>query len=324
MKKERKGLGFRRFLSVLLIVTMAFSFLVPASVKVDAAGKKVTVTVGKTVTIKIKKPSKKVKWSVNKPKIAQIVKKTGSKKSTAIIKGKKAGKAVVTAKIGKKKQKVTIIVKNVNVHVHSYTRPATCTQPAQCACGLTYGTALGHQMSPATCQKPQTCIRCSATAGSVVAHNYDRTTSRCIWCNQLNVRDFVGLAIGRTAISGYYNVSEITLLVQNSGLVSFEVLTQRMATVFPSGGGAGIRVYLTDQQGRTYTEQNRFVVLPAGEQLAWFDTLDDATTFTFKPEGVVEFYANYGEHTYLFRVNASKMNPAGDLLYADYTFTQIS
>lgn len=295
--------------------------------RVRAASKNTTVTVGKTVTLKIENPSKKVQWSVNKPKIAKIVKTTGSKKSTAIIKGKKAGKAVVTAKIGKKKQKITITVKKakkVKKHVHSYTTPATCTQPARCSCGHTYGTALGHQMSPATCQKPQTCIRCGTSVGGVAQHNYSTTTHRCIWCDQLNESDFVDILVGGTSNTGNYNVNFVTLGIINNGLVSFEVLTQRPATIFPNGEGAGIRVYLTDVNDMTYTEQNRFVVLPGGQQVAWFDTLDQTTTFTFRPEGVLEFYANYGEHTYLFRVNASRVDPNGNLLFSDYTFTQVN
>lgn len=320
--KEKRGLEFHRFLSVLLIVIMVLSFFASDSMEVCAAGRKKTVVVGKTAKLTVSNPSKTVKWSVNKPNIVGIVGTSGRKKSTVTIKGKKAGKAVVTAKAGKKKQKITVTVKKS--HVHSYTRPATCTEPARCTCGLTYGAPLGHQMSPATCQKPQTCIRCGATVGNPAPHNYDETTQRCIWCDQLNVRNFVDILISHTTNTGDYNVRFITLGVQNSGLVSFEILTQRQAKVFPDGEGAGIKVYLTDVDGNTYTENRRFVVLPATYDIAFYDTTEDTKIFTFKPEGILEFYASYGEHIYLFRVKASKMDVNDELIFSDYTFTLIS
>lgn len=325
MEKEKVKLS--KFFSILIMVLIVLAFVIPDSMEVQAAGsnQKTTVTVGKTITLKIKSPSKKVKWSVNKPEIAQITKTKGNKKSTAIIKGKKAGKAVVTAKIGKKKQKVTVTVNpKIIPHSHSYTTPATCTQPARCACGLTYGGPLGHQMSPATCKTPQKCIRCGTTVGGVASHNYDTATSRCVWCSQLNVQNFVSFEVSRTSNTGEYNVNYISLKVNNRGLVSFEIVTSMPATIYPSAGAAGTRVYLTDTSNMTYTDANRFVVLPAGEGQAWFDTLDKATTFTFRPEGMLEFYANYGEHTYLFHVNASKVDPDGYILSAGYTFTQIN
>lgn len=330
MKKER--MGFRKFFAVLLMMIMVLELAIPGSVEVYAASSKksATVTVGKTITLRVNKPSQKVKWSVNKPKIAQITKTTGDKKSTATIKGKKAGKAVVTATIGKKKQRVTVTVKAKKVvqrHVHSYTTPATCTEPAKCTCGLTYGAPLGHQMSPATCQTPQTCIRCGATEGGVVSHNYDKVSHRCIWCNQLNVKDFVVFAIENTSNTGNYNVNFVKLYVLNQGLVSFEIITRESmpSIIYPGGGTAGIRVYLTDKDDLTYTDANRFVVLP-GElnDNAFFDTLNLNQKFTFMPGGVLEFYANYGEHIYLFRVNASGVDASGTILDADYTFTQIN
>lgn len=328
---KKKKMEFRKFFAVLLMAIMVLELAMPDSVEVQAASsmRSATVTVGQTITLRVNKPSQNVKWSVNKPKIAQITKTTGKKKSTAIIKGKKAGKAVVTATAGKKKQRVAITVKAKKVvkrHVHSYTTPATCTEPAKCACGLTYGSSLGHQMSPATCQTPQTCIRCGATEGGVAPHNYDRTTHRCIWCSQLNVQDFVVFAIKNTSNTGAYNVHFVKLYVLNKGLVSFEVITNESmpSTIYPGSGAAGIRVYLTDEDDKTYTDANRFVVFPGDLGEAWFDTLNLNQTFTFMPNGVVEFYANYGEHTYLFRVNASGVDSSGTVLDAAYTFTQIN
>jgi hypothetical protein len=75
-----------------------------ASIKIT--GKK-TVKVGKSIKLKAKLTNVKgtVKWSVNKKKIATINAKTGK------LKGKKAGKVKVTAKVKKVKATVTIKVK---------------------------------------------------------------------------------------------------------------------------------------------------------------------------------------------------------------------
>lgn len=322
MKKER--MGFRKVLSVLLMMVMVCALATPVPMNVQAASSnktttKATVKVTETVTLRVKNPSKRVKWSVNKPKIAKITKTKGNKNSTAIIKGMKKGKAIVTAKIGKTKRKVTITVKP---HKHFVAKPATCTQPAKCSCGYKFGAALGHQMAPATCKSPQKCTRCGITTGGKAPHSYN-INSHCIWCNQLNLKNFVGFRVSRTAITGMYNVNYIYFAVANVGSVSFEVLTNRPAIIYPSAGASGIRVYLTDTNDMTYTDANRFVVLPSSAEEAWFDTLN-ATSFTFAPDGVLEFYASYGEHTYLFRVNASKLDADQEFLLSDYTFTQIN
>lgn len=321
MREKRRV--FRKVLAVFFAAVMALASALPSPMEVRAAGtiKSKTVKAGKTVTLKVKKTSKKVKWSVNKPSIAKIVKTKGRKKETAVVKGLKVGKAVVTARIGKKKQSVTITVKTS--HVHSYTTPATCTEPAKCSCGRTFGTPLGHQMAPATCQSPQKCIRCGAATGDPVPHSFSPDTHRCSWCGLLNLKDFVGFRLSHTANTGNYNVNFIYLAVANIGNVSFEILTSMPATVYPSAGAPGIRVYLTNENDETYTDANKFVVLPSSAGEAWFDTLSSSNTFTFTPDGMVEFYASYGEHVYLFRVNASKLNSQQEILLADYTFTYI-
>lgn len=85
-----------------------------AAAKLKLAKKKYSVDEGKTVTIKVKKATKKTKltWKSSKPKIAKIAKKKNGKKAYAKVKGMKAGKAKVTAtyKAGKKKQKLTCTV----------------------------------------------------------------------------------------------------------------------------------------------------------------------------------------------------------------------
>lgn len=71
---------------------------------------KVNVAVGSTVTLTVKKANKKVTWKTSNKKVAKITKKSGKKKSVAVIKGLKKGSAVITAKVGGKKLKCKVKV----------------------------------------------------------------------------------------------------------------------------------------------------------------------------------------------------------------------
>lgn len=82
----------------------------PAAKKsIKIKGKK-TVKVGKSIklTAKLTKVKGKVKWSVNKKKLAKL---TNAKKNTVKLKALKAGKVKVTAKVKKVKKTVTIKIK---------------------------------------------------------------------------------------------------------------------------------------------------------------------------------------------------------------------
>ena len=100
---------------LLLIFSMELSLLpqsaFAAKKKVKLNKKTVTVNVGKTVKIKLQNNKKKVKWTVASGKKNVTLSK--KKKTEVTIKGKKAGKAKVQAKVGKKKYvcKVTVKVK---------------------------------------------------------------------------------------------------------------------------------------------------------------------------------------------------------------------
>lgn len=73
--------------------------------KVALNKKKATITVGKTVTLKLSGTKKKVKWSTSSKKIATVSAK-------GKVKGKKAGKATITARVGKKQYQCKVTVKN--------------------------------------------------------------------------------------------------------------------------------------------------------------------------------------------------------------------
>lgn len=101
--------GTKKFLALVLALVLSVTML-PAT-DANAASKKVklnktkaTIYVGKTVTLKLKNNKKKVKWKTSNKKVA-TVSKSGK------VKGKKAGKAVIKAKVGKKSYKCKITVK---------------------------------------------------------------------------------------------------------------------------------------------------------------------------------------------------------------------
>ena len=100
MKTSKK----RSLLIILSVMIMILALPMTASAKVSISKKSLSLKVGQTATLKVTGTKKKVKWSSNKKDIATVNQKG---KITA----KKAGKAVITAKIGKKKYTCKVTVK---------------------------------------------------------------------------------------------------------------------------------------------------------------------------------------------------------------------
>ena len=92
----------RRKLAVLLVFVLAFTMMpqnvLAAKKKVKLSKKSVTITVGKTVKVKLKNNKKKVKWTVTSGK--KNVKLSKKKKTSVTIKGKKVGNAIVRVRVG--------------------------------------------------------------------------------------------------------------------------------------------------------------------------------------------------------------------------------
>lgn len=117
-----------KMLGLVLAGSMVISMTSPvadAAAKMSLSKKKITITQGEKVTLKVKKATKKVKWSVTKGK--KVIKLSKKKKASVVITGKKAGKAVVTAKAGKKKLTCKVKVKAANTDVQPTQAPATQT-----------------------------------------------------------------------------------------------------------------------------------------------------------------------------------------------------
>ena len=108
----------RRKLAVLLVFVLAFTMMpqnvLAAKKKVKLSKKSVTVTVGKTVKVKLKNNKKKVKWTVTSGK--KNVKLSKKKKTGVTIHGKKVGKAKVQVKVGKKKFVCKVTVKKAGTN----------------------------------------------------------------------------------------------------------------------------------------------------------------------------------------------------------------
>ena len=95
----------RSLLYMFLLAVMLLAIPTQASAAVTLNKTTVTLTVGQNTTLKVKGTKKKAKWSSNKKSVATV---SSSGKVTA----KKKGSATITAKIGSKKYKCKVTVKN--------------------------------------------------------------------------------------------------------------------------------------------------------------------------------------------------------------------
>ena len=102
MGKLKKG--FAVILIFVLSISMVPTINVSAAKKVKLNKNKATIYVGKTISLKLKNNKKKIKWSSSNKKVATVNNK-------GKVKGKKAGRTTITAKVGKKKYKCKVLVK---------------------------------------------------------------------------------------------------------------------------------------------------------------------------------------------------------------------
>ena len=115
-------------LSFALLLGMIPASEVSAAKKVSLSNKKLTVTKGKSKTLKVKNTKKKVKWKILSGKKYISLKKKG--KVAVSVKGKKKGTAKVQATVGKKKLTCKVTVKNVKTSKTTPAPPVTTTPSA--------------------------------------------------------------------------------------------------------------------------------------------------------------------------------------------------
>lgn len=104
-----KRIAWKREIAVFLVLVFIFSGItepqyVFAAKKVTLNRKKVVITVGKKVKLKLKNTKKKVKWTSLNKAVASVNKK-------GLVKAKKKGTAKIRAKVGRKKYICKITVK---------------------------------------------------------------------------------------------------------------------------------------------------------------------------------------------------------------------
>ena len=112
MKTKATSRIFKQTFAWILAVMMVFSIFpatqVNAATKPKLSKTKITMTVGQSKKLKVKgiskKRAKRIKWKSSKKKVVTVTK-------TGKLKARKAGKAVITAKVGKKKLKCKVVVK---------------------------------------------------------------------------------------------------------------------------------------------------------------------------------------------------------------------
>ncbi len=102
--KMIKARSLFRILCLVLLLSMGMA------AHVQAGTKSVILTVGQKKKLSVKKSWKKVRWKSSKPGIVSV-------SSKGKIKAKKAGKATITARSGKKKQKFRITVKKSQIRI---------------------------------------------------------------------------------------------------------------------------------------------------------------------------------------------------------------
>lgn len=103
MKKGNRNTG-KRFGIFFLFIILSLGMTLHA----NAGTKSVTLTAGQKKQLSVKKTWKNVKWKSSKPGIAAV-------SSKGKVTAKKTGKAVITAKSGKKKQKFIVTVKKSRI-----------------------------------------------------------------------------------------------------------------------------------------------------------------------------------------------------------------
>ena len=147
-------------LTLALLTTMMPSNLTGVNAKTvtKLSSKKIVLQVGKTKKLKVKnKPAGvKVTWKSSKKKVATVSKK-------GKVKAKKAGKTTITAKVGKKKYKCRVIVRNKTNNVsQNVTKPANDNQNVTNK--VTVTKPEGTTVRPTTTTKPEgTTVRPTTT-----------------------------------------------------------------------------------------------------------------------------------------------------------------
>lgn len=297
MEKKRTLIKMILLSLLLIVVAPCICGMGNAEARASIGKKKITLGWNKSKTISVKGATKKVKWTSSKPNVVRIMKIKGSKKQKATVKAVgTSGKAIITAKVGRQKLKMTVAVK----HSHSLATSATCTKPGTCACGFVFVPALGHQWSAGTCVTPSRCSRCGVTGAKgshILNSNGYCATEGCVkhdvvfWLDDEELGSHAGC---------------VWLNLENSGRQSLQICddaSQGKGTLFlDDTTGANMTVYLVNSNTSKYT--NFMYAQPGVSGLIQFHNGDTSKLITGSAH--LRFYFLYGNQRYYADVNRDK------------------
>lgn len=197
MNQSKKKIAI---LMTLVLVMTSFSIAnINAAMKVKLNKTRVTLQVGKSVTLKLKNNKKKVKWLSSSRKVAVVTKKG---KVTA----KKAGKAVITAKVGKKKYKCRVTVKENKKSTPTVTEKQTTKKIEE--------TTTKKQEETTSIKEQESCTY--RLTDGVLSVGGNGTISRDVLKNYVELIKEIVIAdgvkgIGEDAFEGCVNLVKITI-----------------------------------------------------------------------------------------------------------------
>lgn len=172
----------RRIAAFVLALVLTLTLIPMTQADVSAATKtklnktKATIYVGKSVKLKVKHKSanKKVKWKSSNKKVAKVSKK-------GKVTGKKAGKATITAQVGKKKYKCKITVKVKKSGNNATVLPQTTENGAVTTVNNTAQTTKQAEVTnPVVTEQPATKEPTTANQEKPTTEKQEETTSESL------------------------------------------------------------------------------------------------------------------------------------------------
>lgn len=250
----RRGTFLRIFLFLLLMTVLLLGVpLLSTHVQADTISKKsLTLTVGKTYTLKVKKPDEtvvsntKIVWSSSNKRVATV-------SSKGKVTARKCGTAKITAKVGKKKYTCTIRVNCAHMYDKIEVFPTCEANGAvgyQCAlCGYSY---VDHMVEPkghaesdwlvytrATTEQSgirfRTCISCGEL---MEVEEVPRVETPCTW----TLASFEDQSGSQGMFYSLYNEDDGTLILVDGGNLGN---TQLVRDVIKAYGGTVHAWFLT-------------------------------------------------------------------------------
>ena len=181
-------------------------------------------------------------------------------------------------------------------HVHSWTIPATCTEPEKCVCGEENGEALGHTWSDATCTTPKTCSVCNTTEGTTLDHTYVNGVCSC-GAKDPNYVDYY--------LIGYINGKDYGNGDDWANLGEYKFVDGKLVVTFTGDSYVGIKSAKLDGTiakwywCAKYTEAKEATLIADNpEKMKVPGNVEITFTLTVNADGTLTLVADYHTHTF--------------------------